>query len=137
MANHCNLLWHDIKKDPRYLKSLQREGRDSNPRWTEAHNGFRDRPIQPLWHLPKCKVRQDGILPYERARLYRTRSQIALFKRRKAQFVTVGIVCPKFQYSNAIQDNRLPVCCFPLISRSGSWLASLRHAPGKPSSQSL
>jgi hypothetical protein len=19
----------------------------------EAHNGFRDRPIQPLWHLPK------------------------------------------------------------------------------------
>ena len=20
----------------------------------KAHNGFRDRPIQPLWHLPRC-----------------------------------------------------------------------------------
>jgi hypothetical protein len=28
-----------------------RRGRDSNPRYTCAHNGFRDRPIQPLWHL--------------------------------------------------------------------------------------
>ena len=34
------------------VKRFQRGGRDSNPRWTEAHNGFRDRPIQPLWHLP-------------------------------------------------------------------------------------
>ena len=28
-----------------------RRGWDSNPRWPEGHNGFRDRPIQPLWHL--------------------------------------------------------------------------------------
>ena len=34
------------------FRVCQRRGRDSNPRWTEAHNGFRDRPIQPLWHLP-------------------------------------------------------------------------------------
>jgi hypothetical protein len=30
---------------------VKRRGRDSNPRWTEmAHNGFRDRRIQPLCH---------------------------------------------------------------------------------------
>ena len=29
----------------------QRRGRDSNPRYRGyPHNGFRDRPIQPLWH---------------------------------------------------------------------------------------
>ena len=28
-----------------------RRERDSNPRWTCAHNGFRDRPVQPLRHL--------------------------------------------------------------------------------------
>jgi hypothetical protein len=30
---------------------LQRRERDSNPRYGDPHNGFRDRPIQPLWHL--------------------------------------------------------------------------------------
>lgn len=28
-----------------------RRGRDSNPRYDCSHNGFRDRPIRPLWHL--------------------------------------------------------------------------------------
>jgi hypothetical protein len=28
-----------------------RKERDSNPRYSCPYNGFRDRPIQPLWHL--------------------------------------------------------------------------------------
>ena len=32
------------------LFSLRRE-RDSNPRYSKEYNGFRDRPIRPLWHL--------------------------------------------------------------------------------------
>src|SRR3972149_3456799 len=32
-------------------KSLWRRGWDSNPRYTCAYSGFRDRPVQPLWHL--------------------------------------------------------------------------------------
>ena len=32
--------------------SLRRE-RDSNPRYSKEYNGFRDRPIRPLWHLSK------------------------------------------------------------------------------------
>jgi hypothetical protein len=42
---------------PKFLKTLQyqtlkswRRERDSNPRYTCAHNGFRDRPVQPLRH---------------------------------------------------------------------------------------
>ena len=39
---------------------IERRGRDSNPRCACAHNGFRDRPIRPLWHLsrvfPMCLV---------------------------------------------------------------------------------
>ena len=31
--------------------SKWRRGRDSNPRYGYPHNGFRDRPVQPLWHL--------------------------------------------------------------------------------------
>lgn len=29
----------------------ERRGRDSNPRYACTHNGFRDRPVQPLRHL--------------------------------------------------------------------------------------
>jgi hypothetical protein len=35
----------------RVLHSNLRRGWDSNPRWGKPHNGFRDRPIRPLWHL--------------------------------------------------------------------------------------
>ena len=31
--------------------AIQRRGWDSNPRYAETYNGFRDRPIQPLSHL--------------------------------------------------------------------------------------
>src|SRR4030042_5768106 len=31
-------------------KDTWRRGRDSNPGWSYPHNGFRDRPVQPLWH---------------------------------------------------------------------------------------
>ena len=30
---------------------LLRRERDSNPRYSKEYNGFRDRPIRPLWHL--------------------------------------------------------------------------------------
>ena len=33
------------------------ESRDSNPGWTCAHNGFRDRPVRPLRHLSALWVR--------------------------------------------------------------------------------
>ena len=36
---------------------LQQLPPDLNPRWTGAHNSFRDYPIQPLWHLPKCRTK--------------------------------------------------------------------------------
>ena len=31
--------------------SWWRRDRDSNPGWSCPHTGFRDQPIQPLWHL--------------------------------------------------------------------------------------
>src|SRR5262245_42246863 len=34
----------------------------------KAHNGFRDRPIQPLWHLPKKIVRAELYLRFRRYR---------------------------------------------------------------------
>ena len=40
-------------KNARYRRTFalwRREG-DSNPRYSCPYNGFRDRPIQPLWHL--------------------------------------------------------------------------------------
>ncbi len=39
-----------------YTKGVRRE-RDSNPRWGCPHNGFRDRPIQPLSHLSIVSIR--------------------------------------------------------------------------------
>ena len=32
-------------------KVEERRGWDSNPRYSCPYSGFRDRPIQPLWHL--------------------------------------------------------------------------------------
>jgi hypothetical protein len=50
------------KKCPRQkaeapLLFVLRKERDSNPRTGKPVNGFRDRPIQPLWHLSEkgCK----------------------------------------------------------------------------------
>ena len=37
-----------------FLK-LRRE-RDSNPRTADVVNGFRDRPIRPLWHLSNASI---------------------------------------------------------------------------------
>ena len=40
------------KKSEASLHSfLLRRERDSNPRYSKEYNGFRDRPIRPLWHL--------------------------------------------------------------------------------------
>ena len=43
----------EIKKDTRNTSVLEiwRRERDSNPWTANAVNGFRDRPIRPLWHL--------------------------------------------------------------------------------------
>src|SRR5690349_2830727 len=51
------------KNTPVGARFCLRGGRDSNPRWTEAHNGFRDRPIQPLWHIPNevSRVSYSGV----------------------------------------------------------------------------
>jgi hypothetical protein len=35
----------------RSIKERWRRGRDLNPRWPFNHTGFRNQPIQPLWHL--------------------------------------------------------------------------------------
>ena len=35
---------------------------DSNPRWACAHNGFRDRPVQPLRHLSTEKIPYKSIV---------------------------------------------------------------------------
>ena len=32
-------------------EKVRRRERGSNPRYSYPYNGFRDRPIQPLWHL--------------------------------------------------------------------------------------
>ena len=41
------------KKNPTIysLNPYWRRERDSNPRYSKEYNGFRDRPIRPLWHL--------------------------------------------------------------------------------------
>ncbi len=44
----------------RFLETMcdyvRRRGWDSNPRWVKTHNGFRDRPIRPLWHLSNSRL---------------------------------------------------------------------------------
>tara|TARA_R110002110_G_scaffold137735_2_gene323076 strand:+ start:4081 stop:4365 length:285 start_codon:yes stop_codon:yes gene_type:complete len=37
-----------------------RRGRDSNPGYCYQHNGFRDRPIRPLWHLSAIRAGRWG-----------------------------------------------------------------------------
>ena len=50
-----------------------RRGRDSNSRRTCILNGFRDRPIQPLWHLSKiCFTNFGNVTPFLNYRKGRT-----------------------------------------------------------------
>ena len=45
---------HDQRKIPCIpleTNNPERRGWDSNPRYGYPYNGFRDRPIRPLWHL--------------------------------------------------------------------------------------
>jgi hypothetical protein len=47
-------IWNKKRLQIRRLEgvpNLVRKERDSNPRTDKSVNGFRDRPIQPLWHL--------------------------------------------------------------------------------------
>ena len=39
-----------------------RRGRDSNPRYACTHNGFRDRPIKPLWHPSEGSPRDERVM---------------------------------------------------------------------------
>jgi Fur family transcriptional regulator, peroxide stress response regulator len=45
----CIEIYQTNKKNP--IRIILRRGRDSNPRYPNGYNGFRDRPIQPLSHL--------------------------------------------------------------------------------------
>ena len=49
--------WYNWRATARWLmirrllsRQMWRRGWDLNPRWTNAHSGFQDRPIQPLSH---------------------------------------------------------------------------------------
>ena len=42
--------WASFRKNPPDQRFRWRRERDSNPRRPESLNGFRDRPIRPLWH---------------------------------------------------------------------------------------
>src|SRR5579883_3024278 len=53
-----------------------RRGWDSNPRYACTHNGFRDRPNRPLWHL------SDRGRPYRGASLERQKGPKSLEIRR-------------------------------------------------------
>ena len=57
--------WPEMKFEPTKAFPNWRRGRDSNPGWSCPHNGFRDRPIQPLWHLSikrQLSVNSDQLL---------------------------------------------------------------------------
>ena len=43
--------WEEFIKLDLLFNDLWRRGWDSNPRYGCPHNGFRDRPNRPLWHL--------------------------------------------------------------------------------------
>ena len=47
-----------------------RRGRDSNPRYPQRHNGFRDRPVRPLRHLSE---REGGVWQTRRVKSSRFR----------------------------------------------------------------
>ena len=53
-----------VPNGERFSKDQWRRGWDSNPRYACTHNGFRDRPDRPLWHLsvhrPAQSLRPDG-----------------------------------------------------------------------------
>ena len=57
-----------------------RRGRDSNPRCPERHNGFRDRPVQPLRH-PSVTHRRRAIHPRRKDRPARSISGERINKR--------------------------------------------------------
>jgi hypothetical protein len=46
LNNHVQSIQNPLNKG-----RIWRRGWDSNPRWTRAHNGFRDRLLRPLGHL--------------------------------------------------------------------------------------
>ncbi len=44
------------------MRMSWRRGWDSNPRYACTHNGFRDRPDRPLWHLSVARAYRDARL---------------------------------------------------------------------------
>src|SRR5713101_5232096 len=50
-----------------------RRGWDSNPRYACTHNGFRDRPDRPLWHLSRATLIRGRFPPGNRRKLRRQR----------------------------------------------------------------
>ena len=48
---------HQLLQD--IMRMSWRRGWDSNPRYACTHNGFRDRPDRPLWHLSVARAYRD------------------------------------------------------------------------------
>ena len=43
-----------MRRSTSVCREEQRRRRDSNPRYTYVHNGFQNRPLQPLGHASGC-----------------------------------------------------------------------------------
>ena len=110
-----------------FLK-LRRE-RDSNPRIVDTINGFRDRPIRPLWHLSysestrpqaNTSTRLDRILTYILLLSYFKRNFTDSILKNKSDFLQSlnlrgerGIRTPGTLLYNGFQDRRIrPLCHF-------------------------
>src|SRR6516225_1306126 len=82
-----------------------RRGWDSNPRWSYPHSGFRDRPVQPLQHLPRS---QPSILAAKRRKIFcysvfDQRNEVNM-KRTPANFVVLDNDDPIIAANEAIQE---------------------------------
>src|ERR1043165_3416839 len=47
---------HSMDIGGQWRPAFWRRGWDSNPRYACTHNGFRDRPDRPLWHLSEAPL---------------------------------------------------------------------------------
>jgi hypothetical protein len=102
----------------------KRRGRDSNPRYPCGYNGFRDRPVQPLWHLSgegKNKENRDTNI----SRLTDFCKWLLLRTNRSAHTTPVAAIgtaighCPihfTIKNANGIANERAALYCFLLFT---------------------
>ena len=86
-----------MPKNPSIAAIPWRRGWDSNPRCARAHNGFRDRPDRPLWHL-SVTAKLNSASPQEQGR-YATRpargpklAELMALAKRQAAFPAPEVV---------------------------------------------